>query len=66
MCRHMGITTVAEGIETEAQARAVTEAGWQMGQGWHFGRESETPRESVATPLRVGKQGAGRTERTTV
>ncbi len=66
MCRHLGITTVAEGIETEEQARAVTEAGWKMGQGWYFGRESETPREAVVTPQRFDKSGADRTKHTTV
>jgi diguanylate cyclase (GGDEF)-like protein/PAS domain S-box-containing protein len=34
----LAITTVAEGIETEDQARLLTELGCQLGQGWHFGR----------------------------
>jgi diguanylate cyclase len=34
----LSITTVAEGIETEEQARQLTELGCQLGQGWHFGR----------------------------
>ena len=34
----LAITTIAEGIETEDQARLLTELGCQLGQGWHFGR----------------------------
>ncbi len=34
----LGIITVAEGIETEEQARLLADLGCQLGQGWHFGR----------------------------
>ncbi|MGY6500276.1 MAG: putative bifunctional diguanylate cyclase/phosphodiesterase [Acidimicrobiales bacterium] len=34
----LGIVAVAEGVETEEQALALTEMGCQLGQGWHFGR----------------------------
>nr|WP_020648824.1 EAL domain-containing protein [Solimonas variicoloris] len=36
MGRHMGIDVVAEGIETEAQARALREQGCQEGQGFLY------------------------------
>ncbi len=36
----MALSTVAEGIETEQQAVLLQEQGWQMGQGWLFGRPS--------------------------
>lgn len=58
MCRHLSITTVAEGVETEEQARAVAEAGWQLGQGWYFGRESETPREARLPEQRTAVPGS--------
>jgi diguanylate cyclase (GGDEF)-like protein/PAS domain S-box-containing protein len=40
LARGMSLSTVAEGIETEQQAAVLGEQGWQMGQGWLFGRPS--------------------------
>jgi EAL domain-containing protein (putative c-di-GMP-specific phosphodiesterase class I) len=34
----MDLTVVAEGIETDAQFKALQAAGVQMGQGYHFSR----------------------------
>jgi diguanylate cyclase (GGDEF)-like protein/PAS domain S-box-containing protein len=34
----MGLEGIAEGIETEQQARIVREQGWDCGQGFYFGR----------------------------
>ena len=34
----LGMEIVAEGLETEAQVRAVRDAGCTLGQGWHFAR----------------------------
>jgi diguanylate cyclase (GGDEF)-like protein/PAS domain S-box-containing protein len=34
----LGLQTVAEGIETEPEAMLLNLQGWQMGQGWLFGR----------------------------
>lgn len=34
----LGLGTVAEGVETEEQARVLAEQGWQLGQGWLYGR----------------------------
>ncbi len=34
----MGLTTVAEGIETRAQAERLTELGCALGQGYHYSR----------------------------
>lgn len=36
--RELGLTVVAEGVETAAIARLVTDAGCQIGQGWLYGR----------------------------
>jgi len=49
----MGKVCVAEGIETEHQARVLTDLGCDLGQGYLFGRPSplvvdEAPRETVA------------------
>jgi EAL domain-containing protein (putative c-di-GMP-specific phosphodiesterase class I) len=38
MCGQLAITVVAEGIETQAQERAVRDLGCQFGQGYLFGR----------------------------
>jgi EAL domain-containing protein (putative c-di-GMP-specific phosphodiesterase class I) len=38
MARELGLTVVAEGIETEPVEALVREAGCHIGQGWRFGR----------------------------
>ena len=38
MGRELGVTVVAEGVETEAQARLVMAAGCERAQGYYFGR----------------------------
>jgi EAL domain-containing protein (putative c-di-GMP-specific phosphodiesterase class I)/ActR/RegA family two-component response regulator len=38
MARELGLTVVAEGIETEPVARMLREAGCDIGQGWYFSR----------------------------
>jgi EAL domain-containing protein (putative c-di-GMP-specific phosphodiesterase class I) len=38
MARELGLTVVAEGIETEAVATMLRQAGCDTGQGWYFGR----------------------------
>lgn len=36
-CSEIGAATVAEGVETAGQARALTDLGVGFGQGWYFG-----------------------------
>jgi len=38
LARSLKLEVVAEGIETEEQAAAITELGCEVGQGWFFGR----------------------------
>ncbi|SNT30506.1 PAS domain S-box-containing protein [Granulicella rosea] len=38
LARSLGLTTVAEGIETESQADMLLWLGCQLGQGWWYGR----------------------------
>lgn len=45
LCRRLGKTTVAEGVETEEQAQQLAQWGCQIGQGYLFGR----PADGVAT-----------------
>jgi EAL domain-containing protein (putative c-di-GMP-specific phosphodiesterase class I) len=47
-CSEIGATTVAEGIETAAQARVLRDLGVSCGQGWHFGAPSPAVRGDVA------------------
>ncbi|WP_084631552.1 putative bifunctional diguanylate cyclase/phosphodiesterase [Demequina aestuarii] len=37
LARELGLATIAEGIETEAQAEFLSRCGWRYGQGWLFG-----------------------------
>ncbi len=37
LARELGLATIAEGIETEAQAEFLHSCGWRYGQGWLFG-----------------------------
>jgi len=37
LSRELGLATIAEGIETEAQAQFLGNCGWRYGQGWLFG-----------------------------
>jgi EAL domain-containing protein (putative c-di-GMP-specific phosphodiesterase class I) len=39
----LGLTGIAEGIETEAQARILDSQGWTHGQGYYFGRPGPNP-----------------------
>jgi PAS domain S-box-containing protein/diguanylate cyclase (GGDEF)-like protein len=36
----LGLITVAEGVETTAQAEILAAQGWQLGQGWLYGKPS--------------------------
>jgi EAL domain-containing protein (putative c-di-GMP-specific phosphodiesterase class I) len=37
MARGLGLTTTAEGVQTDAQYRRLREIGCDEGQGWLFG-----------------------------
>jgi len=45
----MHLTGIAEGIETEMQARILRTQGWECGQGYYFGRPAAMPVTSVVT-----------------
>jgi EAL domain-containing protein (putative c-di-GMP-specific phosphodiesterase class I) len=56
--RSVGATVVAEGIETEAELRALKDLGVASGQGFHLGRPEPLPGSAVARdgkPKRVGR-----------
>ena len=44
MCRQLGIVTLAEGVENAAEAEACAAIGFELMQGYHFGRPAEFKR----------------------
>jgi diguanylate cyclase (GGDEF)-like protein len=55
----LGLTTVAEGVETAEQAALLGALGCDKGQGWHYGRPASADRTTVvlSTPTRSGLAG---------
>jgi len=56
----LGMTVVAEGIETEEQARRLQDLGCEHGQGWHLGRPvpAEQARALIAEEMRLRARSA--------
>jgi PAS domain S-box-containing protein len=55
----LGITTVAEGVETEQQAEMLLRLGCKVGQGWLYGRPSDAealPAMVAAAPRAISRQ----------
>lgn len=50
LCRELKVLTVAEMVETEAQADAVRTLGVDYGQGWLFGRPTAVPAVAASAP----------------
>lgn len=48
MAHEMGIRTLAEGLEREEEAQAAREVGFELGQGYHFGRPESAPLTATA------------------
>jgi len=49
MCRQLGIVTLAEGVENAGEAKACRALGFELMQGYHFGRPGELKRPILAT-----------------
>ncbi|NMM22665.1 MAG: EAL domain-containing protein [Phycicoccus sp.] len=43
LVKGMGLTGIAEGIETQMQADILRAQGWECGQGYYFGKPAATP-----------------------
>jgi EAL domain-containing protein (putative c-di-GMP-specific phosphodiesterase class I) len=59
LCRELGVTTLAEMIETEEMAVAVAGLGVQLGQGWLFGKPVAKPEglRKPAGPVAARRRG---------
>jgi EAL domain-containing protein (putative c-di-GMP-specific phosphodiesterase class I) len=62
LCRELGVTTVAEMIETEEAAKAVAELGVEFGQGWLFGKPVPKPEGMQRAPSPVAARRKGEVE----
>jgi EAL domain-containing protein (putative c-di-GMP-specific phosphodiesterase class I) len=51
MCRQLGIVTLGEGVETAAEAEACRKIGFELMQGFYFGRPGEPRAEPITMPL---------------
>lgn len=51
LANRAGLSTLAEGVETEAQAQLLAEQGWQTGQGWLFGKPTPVDQVREHVPL---------------
>ena len=58
MCGAMGLKTVAEMVETPAQAEAIKTLGVDYAQGWLYGRPTKEPVFGPAEPVQVRRRGA--------
>lgn len=57
LCRDLKIATVAEMVETEGQAATMKALGVDFGQGWLFGRPTETPVVAAPAPVSARRRG---------
>ena len=55
IARHLGSTTIAEGIETQAEYQLLQNLGVHYGQGYYFDRPSPTPRPELPMSLFIPK-----------
>ena len=55
MAKNLGLTVVAEGVETADQLEALKALGCDMGQGFHFGRASQSIGRRVSGEARQRK-----------
>ncbi|MBK9740829.1 MAG: EAL domain-containing protein [Actinobacteria bacterium] len=57
LAQGLGLSTVAEGVETLEQAQVLAAQGWQMGQGWLFGKAAPLAALRAATVDSAGAAG---------
>jgi len=62
LCAELGVSTVAEMIETEDAAKAVAALGVELGQGWLFGKPVAKPEGMERAPAPVAARRRGEVE----
>ena len=58
LCNEIGIATIAEMIETDAQAERLLQLGVGFGQGYLFGRPAPKPAVPAATARKMPPKAA--------
>jgi len=58
LCSDLGMTTIAEMVETRDAANLLRDLGVELGQGWHFAKPLPKPQWRVAAPPPVKRMGA--------
>jgi EAL domain-containing protein (putative c-di-GMP-specific phosphodiesterase class I) len=53
MVRELGSASLAEGVETEAEHKCCVEMGFELGQGYHYGRPVPAPKLPALTEGRL-------------
>ena len=61
LCRNLSIATIAERIETEAQAERLARLGVGYGQGFLFGRPAPTPKVPPKSTVFERRKGSAKT-----
>ncbi|CAN5457523.1 EAL domain-containing protein [soil metagenome] len=56
LCAEMGVSTIAEMVETAEVAQEVRRLGVRLGQGWHFGKPAPTPHWTPLTAPPVARR----------
>jgi PAS domain S-box-containing protein len=57
LCQNLGLTSVAEGIETESQWDMLRCLGYHLGQGWLFGSAAAAPASVMLDDVRQRSHG---------
>ena len=56
LCGELGVTTIAEGIENADMLKRTRAIGFDLGQGYYFGKPAANPPEPLAAGMQRGKR----------
>jgi EAL domain-containing protein (putative c-di-GMP-specific phosphodiesterase class I)/GGDEF domain-containing protein len=57
LCQELSVDTIAEQVETQAEAEVLARFGVRCGQGWHFGRPAPEPNYQPPSAMRARRVG---------
>jgi len=52
IAHRLGLTAIAEGIETSEEHRLLAQHGWNAGQGWLYGKAQQIPAPTAVSAMR--------------